>query len=216
MAFLSLSSQEGLRLETIRGGRRQTELLRFRHEIFREKLKWVELSADGLDKDEYDAFSHNLAVIDGNEVVGSVRYTEGHYPFMIEKEFARLLPGGFALRKGRHAGEVTRFAVASRCLNGGMGSASRLLYLSLYEWSRLHDVKWLYFVVEPPFFRHLTRLGFPTVAIGEAKKLDGGVLSQAGYMDWPSASPDFIHWLREAAVFPAATQERSRAYDYSH
>ncbi len=214
MAALSLSGRDGYRLETIQGGRRQTELFRFRHRIFRDELKWVDISPDGLDNDAYDEFSHNVAVMAGNEVVGSVRFTEGCYPFMIEKEFSRLLPSGHCLQKGRHAAEVTRFAVASGRESAG-GPASRLLYWSLYEWSRLHEVRQLYFVVEPPFFRHLRRLGFPAVAIGEPRELEGNVLSMAGYMDWPAASPEFIRSLQEGVESPTAIPARSRGFGYS-
>ena len=190
--------------------------MRFRHRIFREKLRWVPESTDGLDRDDYDPFSDNFAVLERSGVVGSVRLTPGQCPFMIEKEFSALLPEGWVLHKGSNSAEITRLAVEVNGQRGQREAASHLLYFTLYQWALLHRVRWMYFVVEPPFFRHIQRLGFPAFAIGPARPLDGGVMSQAAYLDWELAEPDFIRWLRSGVSVPAAVPAQSRGYDYSH
>ncbi|MBV8046462.1 MAG: GNAT family N-acetyltransferase [Paludibacterium sp.] len=211
-----LASKEGYRLEQVRGGRKETALLRFRHRIFREELRWVPVSVDGLDRDEYDGFSENLGVFVNQRVVGSVRMTPGHQRFMIEKEFSALLPAGWSLRKGADCAEVTRFAVEADQRGRRLEPAAMLLYHCLYRWAELNHVRWMYFVVEPPFYRRLARMGFPIFPIGEAKPLDGGVVSQAAYFDWRHAKPEFIRWLRQAVEYPVAIQAQSHASGYWH
>lgn len=209
-------TRDGFRLERILGGRKETELMRFRHRIFREQLHWVAESSDGLDRDEYDTFSDNFAVLNRNHVVGSVRMTPGNCPFMIEREFLPLLPSGVRLQKGDGSAEITRFAVGVDERGRRIETATRLLYLSLYQWAQSNRVRWMYFVVEPAFFRRIVRLGFPASAIGDARPLDGGVMSQAGCLDWDQADGDFIRWLRSVLSVPAAAPAQSHVSGYSH
>ncbi|OQS42087.1 hypothetical protein B0T45_07635 [Chromobacterium haemolyticum] len=186
----------------VNGTNRETDLLKFRHHIFRERLHWVAPSADGLDRDEYDDFSDNLAVQDSHGIVGSVRLTHGSHPFMIEREFSRLLASGEKILKGEKAAEITRFAVDKHISPQQMRVVGRLLYLSLLEWSQLRGIERMYFVVEPVFYRHIVRMGFPVVPVGVPMHLDGGVLSMAGYVDWPQAEPEFILGLRKGIEAP--------------
>lgn len=209
-------ARDGFKLEHIEGGRRETELMRFRHQVFREQLRWVPESQDGLDRDEYDPFSDNYAVFRQNRVVGSVRMTPGHCPFMIEREFQPLLPSGWELEKSARSAEITRFAVGTDANGRRHEVAAGLLYYSLYQWAMAHQVRLMYFVVEPPFFRHIKRMGFPAFAIGKAQPLDGGVMSQAAYLDWDRADPAFIRWLRSVIAAPAAAPALSRVSGYSH
>jgi acyl homoserine lactone synthase len=210
------AAREGFCLERVDGGRKETELMRFRHRIFREQLRWVPESIDGLDRDDYDPISDNFAVLDQSRVVGSVRLTSGRFPFMIEHEFSALLPEGWARHQGGNSAEITRMAVDAKAPRARSEAASHLLYFTLYQWAQHMRVRWMYFVVEPPFFRHIQRLGFPAFAIGPARPLDGGVMSQAAYLDWDQAAPEFIRWLRSGVSVPAAVPAQLREYDYSH
>lgn len=216
MTKLAKVACDGFWLEKVSGGRNETALMRFRHQVFREQLRWLPESIDGLDRDEYDAFSDNYAVLCHQQVIGSVRLTPGHCPFMIEREFKRLLPEGGVLEKDARTAEITRFAVGVDASGRRPEMAARLLYCSLYLWARAHRVDRMYFVVEPAFFRHIMRLGFPAHAIGSARPLDGGVVSQAGYLDWRQATAPFIHWLRSVIASPAANPAQSRAFDCLH
>ena len=201
-----VAARDGYRLQKIIGGRQETELLRFRHQIFREQLGWVPVSVDGLDRDDYDVFSENFAVLQQHKVVGSLRLTAGEYPFMLEKEFSALLPKDYVLQKGVQGAEITRFAAGVDAAGRRIESASRLLWFGLYQWAMHKNVRWMYFVVEPPFFRHIVRLGFPVFSLGKARPLDGGVLSQAGYFDWQQRSPQLIRWLHSGLSAPVVAQ----------
>lgn len=217
MIDLSVIEKDGFRLQKISRDADEIILLKFRHKIFREQLRWVAESEDGLDLDEYDGFSDNYAVFnEKGEIVGSVRLTPGDFPFMVEREFSRLLPDLSAIHKGKQAAEITRFAVGMSENGIRHGTVFRLLYFALYHWACAHQVRWMYFVVEPPFFRHICRLGFPAFPVGEALPLDRGVLSMAGFLDWEMAMPGFIRWLQKIAEVPVVTQAQSHEFDYSH
>jgi N-acyl-L-homoserine lactone synthetase len=207
---------DGFLLEQTHGGEREARLMRFRHRVFREELRWLAEAPDGLDRDGYDQFSDNYAVSTGVEVVGSVRMTPGNYPFMIEREFRCLLPAGWRLEKNTRSAEITRFAAGLDANGQRPEVIGRLLYFCMYEWARMHQVQRMYFVVEPRYFRLLLRLGFPAFALGPPQALEGGVLSQAGFMDWSRAEPRFIHWVQSVAVCRAVDPARSHASGCLH
>lgn len=209
MVSLSIMGRSGFRLESIKFGLLFSRLLMFRHKIFREQLRWVATSEDGLDLDEYDAFSDNYAVLMGEEVVGSVRITPGDRPFMIEHEFAHLLPQNSVIHKGQQAAEVTRFAVGVGEDGVRPEPVSRLLYLTLYVWATLHQVRWMYFVVESPFFYHIRQLGFPVFPVSQLLPQENEVSSVAAFLDWEVATSSFIRWLQSAAESPAMVQYNS-------
>ncbi|UJB32295.1 acyl-homoserine-lactone synthase [Chromobacterium sp. Beijing] len=203
-------------ISRVNGMDRETDLLKFRHHVFREQLHWVAPSADGLDRDEYDDFSDNLAVQDMHGVLGSVRLTHGTHPFMIEREFSRLLASGEKILKGARTAEITRFAVDKRISPQQMKEVGRLLYLSLLEWSLPRGIERMYFVVEPVFYRHIVRMGFPVVPVGVPMHLDGGVLSMAGYVDWSQAEPEFILGLRKGIEAPRELARAWREFEAQH
>ncbi|QND87045.1 N-acyl-L-homoserine lactone synthetase [Chromobacterium vaccinii] len=160
-------SQDGLVLEWANTESRMKQLWAFRHRIFREQLQWVPLCEDGFDRDAYDDFSDNLMLSRGGQVVGAIRLTTGDHPFMLEVEFSRLLAPGERIGKGCEYSEITRLAV-DRSVLGARESimAARLLYLGAWLWSQVRGVRWMYFVVEPVFYRRLVMMGFPIVPVG--------------------------------------------------
>lgn len=84
--------RDGFRVQKITRESDKIKLLKFRHKIFREQLGWLVESEDGLDTDEYDAFSDSYGVLNRKgEVVGSIRLTPGDFPFMVEREFCAAL-----------------------------------------------------------------------------------------------------------------------------
>nr|WP_282598225.1 acyl-homoserine-lactone synthase [Chromobacterium violaceum] len=192
------------------------ELMSFRHRVFRDRLKWLPVSPDGLDWDEYDAFSANLAITRDGEVVGSVRFTPGSERYMLERDFSTLLVSGEKLWKGRDSAEISRFAIDAGKLSGGeRGAASRLLYFALWQWASWNDIRWMYFVVEPCMYRRLASLGLPVRPLGVPRPLGGGVLSMAGYFDWSEMNPEVIRSLR-ARIASDAFQEQWHEFDCSH
>nr|WP_244999301.1 acyl-homoserine-lactone synthase [Chromobacterium subtsugae]AAP32920.1 CviI [Chromobacterium violaceum] len=193
------------------------DLLAFRHKIFRENLRWLPVCGNGLDRDEYDAISDNLAICLDGQVVGSVRFTPGTERYMLEKDFSRLLVPDEILYKGGASAEISRFAVDTETLGRKLtASASRLLYLSLWQWAEWNEIRWMYFVVEPSMYRRLVALGFPIRPVGVPRPLDGGVLSMAGYFDWGQIRGEVIRSLRSRVALPDACPAQWREYDYSH
>ena len=208
---------KGLVLDKVRDEAMLKALQAFRHRVFREQLGWVPVCEDGLDKDGYDGFSDNLVLLQDNEVVGAIRLTPGEYRFMLEAEFSRLLVPGEEIGKGPEYAEITRLAIDRNKLTGRQSvSATYLLYLGIWLWSRMHQVDWLYFVVEPVLYRRLVMMGFPLRPVGIPMALEGGVLSMAGMLDWQQARPEFIQSLLNGVSVPNASQELWHEYDYSH
>ncbi|WP_420837176.1 acyl-homoserine-lactone synthase [Chromobacterium sphagni] len=194
-----------------------SDLLVFRHKIFREKLHWLPVCDSGLDHDEYDAVSDNLAIFLEGRVVGSVRFTPGTERYMLERDFSRLLVPDEILRKGARSAEISRFAVDATELGGRLTApASRLLYLSLWQWAQWNNIRWMYFVVEPCMYRRLVTLGFPIRPVGVPRPLDGGVLSMAGYFDWEAMRGEVIRSLRSRVALPGACPIQWHECDYSH
>ena len=210
-------SQDGLVLEWANTESRMKQLWAFRHRIFRELLQWVPLCEDGFDRDAYDDFSDNLMLSRGGQVVGAIRLTTGDHPFMLEVEFSRLLAPGERIGKGCEYSEITRLAV-DRSVLGARESimAARLLYLGAWLWSQVRGVRWMYFVVEPVFYRRLVMMGFPIVPVGIPRPLDGGVMSMTGLLDWGQAKTELIRSLNRGVSSPSACQELWHEYDYSH
>ncbi|AXE30398.1 hypothetical protein DK842_11115 [Chromobacterium phragmitis] len=210
-------SQGGLELAWVDDDRMREGLWAFRHKIFREQLCWVPLCEDGFDRDEYDGFSDNLVLLRDGRVVGAIRLTIGEHPFMLESEFARLLASGERICKGKEYSEITRLAVDREVL-GARDSikAARLLYLGAWVWSQMRNVRWMYFVVEPVFYRRLVMMGFPIVPVGVPRPLDGGVMSMTGLLDWQQARMELIRSLAHGVSAPSACQALWHEYDYSH
>ncbi|MBW7567647.1 hypothetical protein KIF54_14355 [Chromobacterium subtsugae] len=136
---------------------------------------------------------------------------------MLEKDFSRLLVPDEILYKGGASAEISRFAVDTETLGRKLtASASRLLYLSLWQWAEWNEIRWMYFVVEPSMYRRLVALGFPIRPVGVPRPLDGGVLSMAGYFDWGQIRGEVIRSLRSRVALPDACPAQWREYDYSH
>ncbi|MEO2216655.1 acyl-homoserine-lactone synthase [Chromobacterium vaccinii] len=213
--FFALES-EGMILDRVHARDVMNELMSFRHRVFRDRLKWLPASPDGLDWDEYDAFSANLAITRAGDVVGSVRFTPGSERYMLERDFSTLLVAGEKLRKGGDSAEISRFAMDTGKLSGvERSAASRLLYFALWQWASWNDIRWMYFVVEPCMYRRLVSLGLPVRPLGIPRPLGGGVLSMAGCFDWSEMNPEVIRSLR-LRIASDAFQEQSHAFDYSH
>jgi acyl-homoserine lactone synthase len=208
---------DGLVLNVVSSPLEQKQLWAFRHRIFREQLAWVPVCEDGYDRDSYDDFSDNLALYRDGQVVGAIRLTGGQNPFMLEEEFSGLLASGECIGKGREYSEITRLAIDRHALSGRESvMAARMLYLGAWLWSQIHGVRWMYFVVEPVFYRRLVMFGFPIVPVGVPRPLDGGVMSMAGLLDWRQARPELIRSLCPGVTVSDACQELWHEYDYSH
>ncbi|MFQ5465289.1 MAG: hypothetical protein ACE5EI_05115, partial [Thermodesulfobacteriota bacterium] len=54
--------EESFIVKTLSAPEELDAALRLRHEIFREELRWVPPSPDGLDLDRFDDFAHPIGV----------------------------------------------------------------------------------------------------------------------------------------------------------
>jgi len=162
-----------------------------RHKIFAEELKWVEESCLKLEFDRYETDSVSFGVFDQEHVLkASLRLVPSSRPYMLERDFPFLVRDGHQIRKSPDAAEITRLCVEMEARKTiidypfGENSISLLLYRSLYQWCRCHEVRYLYMVVERKVFRLLNRLGFPSEAIGDSVKMPDGVTAIAALLDW--------------------------------
>ncbi|MBI5235304.1 MAG: GNAT family N-acetyltransferase [Deltaproteobacteria bacterium] len=178
---------------------------KLRHDVFAGELQWVPLSTDGLDKDAYDDFAVPIGIFDDDGVlIGHVRLIYSPYPFMIEKEFASLLPEGGMFGKTASMVESTRICIrkeARKDQHGAMG-LSHLLYKALYHWSRLNGQSRMVTIVEQRYFLLLKRSRFPFELSGDFKPLGKGVMSGIIILDWGRFDaelsvkrPEFYEWF---------------------
>lgn len=189
------------------------QAFRLRHQVFSEALGWVEPRPDALEIDEYDAWGVPLGVFrDGERLVAYLRILPPHAPFMLERDFAVLVPADCRLRKSPDTSEVTRLTtIAFRDRSAASQHLSLLAYKALYQWSVLNRIRYAYFVVEKAYFRCLRMTGFPCEPLGPARILNGGVASVAVVLDWQrfrienqARRPAFFHWIATARSVPGA------------
>lgn len=177
--------------------------LRLRHEVFRDELRWVPPTADGLDRDEYDGFAESIGIFENSgELVGAVRLIPAPLPYMIEKEFATLLPKeGFIKVPGMT--ESTRICVKKDRRKDTVASLSlaHLLYKAIYHWSLKNDSRYLITIIEQRYFFYLKRF-FPFVPVADFKPLGEGVMSGITVLDWrafeesaAAKRPEFFNWM---------------------
>lgn len=188
--------------------------LRLRHDVFREELKWVEPAQDGLDRDEYDPYAQSIGIFDDKDVlIGHVRLIIAPDPFMIEKDFARLLPEDGTFKKLDGMAESTRICVRKETRTDRHLSMTlaHLLYKAMYHWSRHNGIKQLITIVEKRYYVLLKRSGYPFVPIGDFKLMGEGVLSGIISLDWSicdqvlkQKKPAFFEWLNNLQDFDPA------------
>lgn len=189
---------------------------RLRHSVYCDALKWVEPSPDGLEIDRYDQGSISLGVYgDAGELVGLARILTSNQAFMIEDEFRSLIPAEHDIRKEVDTIEITRLTTLSpfNHRNPASRTISSLIYKGIYQWSVMHGVRYLYFVVEARFMRALRLMGFPCDPIGAVTPLKGGVESVAALLDWSkfreqarSYNPKLLDWISRAQSTCAVAQ----------
>ncbi len=192
---------------------------RLRHEVFCGELKWVPPSPDGMEKDAYDGFAQNIGVFNEmNQLVGNIRLIRADYPFMIEKEFAFLMPKGANIRKGPDIAEVTRLCVRKlNRFNQAGPNIAHLLYKGLYQWNLNNGIRYSWMVIEKKSYRHLRLTGLPVEALdNKFLTMPGGIKAAICTLDWcrfediaGDKKPELLEWMRDV-VFPLT--ERAAIY----
>lgn len=158
---------------------------RLRHDIFCRELKWISDKDDGKEIDSYDNNAVILGVFDEQKLlIGIIRIIFSYMPMMIENEFSELVSPFHRIRKDLNTAELTRLGIKSDMRKSCKRQAVLALYKGVCFLSILHDIRYLYLVVEKKVFRALKISGFPLKIIGPIKKLRGGVESLAAILDW--------------------------------
>ena len=213
--------EEGYCIRTIESEEERWQAYRLRHLVFSEGLQWVSKSPDGLDVDEYDGWATCLGIFNGqcgSHLVATLRLLPPDRPFMLEEEFAELLPPGVVLRKENDTTEITRFAISQDVGAGESHTLSRLLYKALYQWSLLNSVRYVYLEVEARYARKLRMMGFPANPIGPSRRLPPACAESVALMlDWEEfrasnsiKRPEFLEWMSKGQSAPAVKPRRRR------
>lgn len=212
--------EEDYLVKTISSTEEKEAALRLRHDIFRDELKWVPPSADGLDRDKYDDFAESIGIFSpSGEIVGHVRLIPAPLPFMIEKEFATLLPAK-GLDKVPGMTESTRICVRKERRKDTVAglSLAHLLYKAIYHWSLKNDSRYLITIIEQRYFFYLKRF-FPFVPLADFKPLGEGVMSGIAVLDWRefeesagAKRPEFFRWMSNLNDFAPSGSLRHGPY----
>lgn len=208
--------QEGIFVKLLSNETEMTASFRLRHEVFCEELKWVPVFSDKMERDRYDDFSESIGVFnERSELVGNMRLIRVPRPFMIEKEFACMLPRGMKIRKTPDVAEVTRFCVRKDYRAGRSNlSVPNFLYKGLYHWNLYNGIRYSWMVVDKRYYRLLRLTGLPTEAVGDFVAMPDGVKAAVCLLDWrkfeekaKNKKPEFLKWMRDN--FTAANQSVS-------
>lgn len=197
--------EENFLVKTLHTHEEAEEALRLRHDVFREELKWVPPSPDGLDLDEYDRYAQGIGIFEEKAgLLGHVRLINAPDPFMIEKDFAKLLPKDDSFKKTAGMAESTRICVKKEARTDTHLSMTlaHLLYKAMYHWSLSNGIKTLITIVEKRYYVLLKRSRFPFKQVGEFDMMGEGVLSGIISLDWrefdeviSAKRPEFFEWF---------------------
>ncbi|MBI5047609.1 MAG: GNAT family N-acetyltransferase [Deltaproteobacteria bacterium] len=203
---MELIFQEGSYLiKTLSTHEEMETAFRLRHEVFVDELKWVSASPDGMEKDGYDAFANALGVFDvDNRLVGHVRLIPAPMPFMIEKEFADLLPKDEPFRKLTNMAEATRICVKKECRTVTVNPSvtiCHLLYKAIYQLCLKQDVRYLVAVSEKITYRYF-KAYLPFKPLGVFLPFGDGVIAGVVSLDLRKfesfameRKPEFFQWM---------------------
>lgn len=160
---------------------------RMRHEVFVEELGWVKSRENRRERDDYDAVSTHLGLFRNREIIGHVRMTRRPHAFMLEREFAALLPPGTYPEPGSDTAEISRLCVSAKYRSERIDWEGRrvflgeLLYHCLWKWCQTAGIVLLYFATTPSVARLLRLRGFPCLSLAEPDPDLGAVACR---LDW--------------------------------
>ena len=157
---------------------------RLRYDVFYRDLNWINESNDYKDNDCYDKYATSLGLFDRDKIVGSVRIVLACNPMMIENEFIDLVSESHNIKKDVCTAEVSRLCISKEIKNNNRRFAALNLYKGLYWWCKVHNIRYLYLVVEYKMYRALRMTGFPLKNIGKKKKIKKRCESVAAILDW--------------------------------
>jgi acyl homoserine lactone synthase len=101
---------------------------------------------------------------------------------------------------------------------GDLGShgLSMLVYKGIYHWCVMHNIRYVYMVVELKVYRMLQAKGFHSQMVGEPRTMSDGCVAVAAFIDWQEfiatnapLRPSFVRWftLNELYQTPRLKQQ---------
>lgn len=209
--------EAGFIVKTISAPEEFEAAYRLRHEVFAEELKWVRAAPEGMEKDAYDPISEFVGVFDMDmRITGHARLITSPDPFMVEKEFLRMMPrdGGFFKRPDM--AEITRLCVRKEARADHASTVSRLIYKGIYQWSLAKGIRHMIMVVDRRYYRLLRLCGFPVRQLAGFVAMPDRVVAGAVGLDWRlfekisgEGRPGLLEWI---STLPAPYPSRSRSH----
>lgn len=160
-----------------------------RERVFAQELQWVKCSADGQERDAFDAGSVHVAVIHQWQVAGYLRITPYGKPWMLSECFSFLLEPGAGCEMAQDSLEVSRLAVErkhrGRNTHGSYGVFDQLIR-GIIEYSMRTHCRYWFVVVAEPTYRLLLKKGLPCERLGPIVRMPDGVQTLAVRIDLPA------------------------------
>ena len=184
--------ENDLLIKTLSGDEELRAAYRLRHQVFADRLRWVERNPEELEIDVYDSFATSVGIFDDNRrLLGVFRMVNSSFPFMLESEFRACLLPTCVIRKSPDTAEITRFAIDPTVMDRGLSNRlMQVLVKGVYQWAIHNDVRYMYMVVENRFLRTLRGMGITCEAISPAVSLPPAhALSVAAVLDWGQFRP---------------------------
>lgn len=158
-----------------------------RGEVFSRELGWVGTDANCEERDEFDAGSVPIALLDEHsEIVGSLRLTRHDKPWMLDTVFRELDPCRIVV-KCEDTAEVSRLLVVRKSRNIRLANGRHLcdlLYKATYLYCQLQSVRYLYMVTSNVVLRHLRQSGLPCLPLTPPYRMSDGVRAVVVRLDW--------------------------------
>lgn len=192
---------------------------RLRHRVFAQELRWVPQAENSLEVDDYDCNSVSFGVFDEQGRMASyLRLIMPGKPFMLEREFSRLMECG--IRRQMDTAEISRLCVAPEARKDrvrgicGVHTTSMLLFKGVYSWCAGSGIRYLYAVAEEKVYRLFRAKGFPYRVVGGPAAMPDGVRAVAVMMDWReflevngTLRPGMLRWFIQDRSGPAPPQQ---------
>lgn len=215
---------EGYCIRIIKGEKERMECYRLRHLVFCETMGWLPSNSSGLEIDQYDKWATLLGIFTSQgSLVGTMRLLPANRPFMLENDFAELIPAEHQIRKDDKTAEVSRFMMAPNWKSQGLSILHTLLLMKgLYRWSLVNGIQYVYAVIEKRFWRMLFLIGFPWRPIGLIKAIPPGNIESVPVMldceefrsHRQADNPEFLKWISEAQSTPTTLPAQRYDFDW--